>query len=172
MRRFFLLLVFGLVIFTLQTTLLLSLPIHRVRPDIVLIFTLYLGLSFPPISGGLLAFLMGYLMDLFSGNTYGLYAFSRSLLFALAYLSRDRFYLEGILSQFLFVFVLALGEGLLLQLLLAALNPSPLYPLLLTVLLPQSLFTALITPPLFALFRKGLLAAPETGWNTEEGFKR
>ncbi|OGP71619.1 MAG: rod shape-determining protein MreD [Deltaproteobacteria bacterium RBG_16_50_11] len=171
MKKFFLPLVFGMLTFTLQTTLVTSLPIHRVRPDIVLIFTLYLGLFFPPVSGGLLAFFMGYLMDLFSGNTYGLYTFSRSLLFTVAYLFRNRFYLEGIPSQFFFVFILALGEGFLLQLLLTALNPSPLYPLLLTVLLPQTFSTALITPLFFALLRKGLFFAPKTGWGAEGGFK-
>ncbi len=167
MRQFFLPLLFGMLAFTIQATLFPALPIHRVRPDIVLIFTLYLGLSFPPVSGGLLAFFIGYLMDLFSGNTYGLYAFSRPLLFSLAYLFRDRFYFEGILPQFLFVFIFALGEGLLHQLLLAALNPSPLYSLLFTVLLPQTFFTALITPLLFALFRKGLSPSPGKGWGSE-----
>jgi hypothetical protein len=60
-----------------------------------------------------------------------------------------------------------LGEGLLHQLLLAALNPSPLYPLLFTVLLPQTFFTALITPLLIALFRKGLSPSPGKGWGSE-----
>jgi rod shape-determining protein MreD len=150
-------------VFTIQAALFPWLPIHRVRPDIILVFILYLGLFFPPVSGGLLAFFIGYLMDLFSGNTYGLYTFSRPLLFSLAYLFRDRFYFEGILPQFLFVFILALGEGLLLQLLLTALNPSPLYPLLFTVLLPQTFFTALITPLLFALLHKGLSPSREKG---------
>jgi rod shape-determining protein MreD len=163
MRQFFLPILFGMFVFTIQAALFPWLPIHRVRPDIILIFILYLGLFFPPVSGGLLAFFIGYLMDLFSGNTYGLYTFSRPLLFSLAYLFRDRFYFEGILPQFLFVFILALGEGLLLQLLLTALNPSPLYPLLFTVLLPQTFFTALITPLLFALLHKGLSPSPEKG---------
>jgi rod shape-determining protein MreD len=163
MRQFFLPIFFGMLVFTIQAALFPWLPIHRVRPDIILIFIFYLGLFFPPVSGGLLAFFIGYLMDLFSGNTYGLYTFSRPLLFSLAYLFRDRFYFEGILPQFLFVFILALGEGLLLQLLLTALNPSPLYPLLFTVLLPQTFFTALITPLLFALLHKGLSPSPEKG---------
>jgi len=163
MRQFFLPIFFGMLVFTIQAALFPWLPIHRVRPDILLIFILYLGLFFPPVSGGLLAFFIGYLMDLFSGNTYGLYTFSRPLLFSLAYLFRDRFYFEGILPQFLFVFILALGEGLLLQLLLTALNPSPLYPLLFTVLLPQTFFTALITPLLFALLHKGLSPSLEKG---------
>jgi len=160
MRRVLLPLFLGILFLTLQTTLLMSLPIHRIRPDIVLILTLYLGLSYPPISGGILAFFMGYLMDLFSGNVLGLYSLSRPLIFYIAQIFKDRFYLEGLLSQFLFVFLSAMAEGFLLLILLTGLNPSPLgnlYPLLFTVLLPQSLSTGLITPILFPLFRRGSL---------------
>jgi hypothetical protein len=68
--------------------------------------------------------------------------------------------LEGFLSQFLFVFLSALVEGLLILVLLNGLNPNPLgnlYPMLFTVLLPQSFFTGLITPILFFLLNKDSL---------------
>ena len=160
MRRILFPLFLGILFLTLQTTLLRSLPVQRIRPDIVLILTLYLGLSYPLISGGILAFFMGYLMDLFSGNVLGLYTFSRPLIFYIAQLFKGRFYLEGILSQFLFVFLSALVEGLLILVLLNGLNPNPLgnlYPMLFTVLLPQSFFTGLITPILFFLLNKDSL---------------
>lgn len=160
MRRIVFPLFLGVLFLTLQTTLLRSLPVQSIRPDIVLILTLYLGLSYPLISGGILAFFMGYLMDLFSGNVLGLYTFSRPLIFYIAQLFKGRFYLEGSLSQFLFVFLSALVEGLLILILLNGLNPNPLgnlYPMLFTVLLPQSFFTGLITPILFFLLNKGSL---------------
>jgi len=160
MRRILFPLFLGILFLTLQTTLLKSLPVQSIRPDIVLILTLYLGLSYPLISGGILAFFMGYLMDLFSGNVLGLYTFSRPLIFYIAQLFKGRFYLEGILSQFLFVFLSALVEGLLILVLLNGLNPNPLgnlYPMLFTVLLPQSFFTGLITPILFFLLNKDSL---------------
>jgi rod shape-determining protein MreD len=169
MKRFVLPLFAGILFLILQTTLLSFLPIQRIRPDILLIFTLYLGLSFPPVSGGILAFLMGYLMDLFSGNALGFYALSRPLVFFAAQFFRERFYLEGFYSKFLFAFIYAVLEGLLIFLLMNALHPAPLgglYPLLLTFLLPQSFFTALVTPPLFFLFQKGssfLFRQPEKG---------
>ncbi len=116
----------GILFLTLQTTLLPWLPIQRIRPDIVLILVLYWGLTCPPIQGGILSFFLGYLMDLFSGNSLGLYTFSRPLLFYLAALFKGRLYLEGVLLQFLFVFFFALFEGLLILTLLSALNPVPL----------------------------------------------
>jgi rod shape-determining protein MreD len=147
----------GILFLTLQTTLLPWLPIQRIRPDIVLILVLYWGLTVPPVQGGILSFFLGYLMDLFSGNSLGLYTFSRPLLFYLAELFKGRLYLEGVLSQFLFVFFFALFEGLLILILLSALNPVPLgnlYPLLFTFYLPQSFLAALISPALFLLLKK------------------
>jgi rod shape-determining protein MreD len=159
MRRIILPLFLGIFFITLQTTLFTPFSIQRVRPDIVLILTLYLGFSYPMISGGILAFFLGYLMDLFSGNSFGLYTFSRVFIFCIIRFFKDRFYLEGFLSQFLFAFSFALVEGFFILILLNTLNPNPpgqLFPLLFTVLLPQSFFTGLITPALFSLFNRRL----------------
>jgi rod shape-determining protein MreD len=153
---FFLLMI--IVSFTLQTTLLALPPLQRVRPDLLLILTVYFGFSTSMVSGGLLAFFMGYLLDLFSGNVFGLYAFTRSLIFLTARLFKHEFYWEGFSFQLVFVFTAAMLEGLLLLALLAALSPGPLrnlFPAMLTTLVPQSLCTALITLPLFFLLRKG-----------------
>jgi rod shape-determining protein MreD len=169
MRRILLPLLIGILLLILQTTLLPFFPIHRIRPDILLIFTLYLGLSFPPLFGGILAFSMGYLMDLFSGNALGFYALSRPLVFFAAQFFRERFYVEGFYSRFLFAFTYSMLEGFLIFILMNAFHSTPLgilYPLLLTFLLPQSFFTALVTPPLFFLFQQGslfLFRQPEKG---------
>jgi len=158
MRRIVVPLLLGVIFLTFQTTLLTPLPIQRIRPDIVLILILYLGLFYPPILGGILALFMGFLTDLFSGNGFGLYTLSRPLIFYVAQFFKGRFYLESFTSQFLFVFIFGLVEGLLILILLSGLNPGPignLYPLLFTLLLPQSFFTGLATPILFFLLRKG-----------------
>jgi rod shape-determining protein MreD len=162
----------GILCLTLQATLLPSLPIQRIRPDIVLILILYWGLMYPPVQGGFLSLFLGYLMDAFSGNSFGLYTFSRPLLFYFAQLFKGRLYLEGFLSQFLFVFFFALFEGLLILTLLSALNPVPLgnlYPLLFTFYFPQSVLTGLITPILFPLLKKLFFSLfPQYGIGTRE----
>jgi rod shape-determining protein MreD len=169
MRRIILSLLAGILFLILQTTLLHSFPIQRIRPDLLLIFTLYLAFLFPPIFGGLLAFLMGYLMDLFSGNALGFYTFSRPLVFFAAQFFKERFYLEGFSSQFLFAFVFGMLEGILIFILMNALQPPSLgnfVPLFFTFLLPQSFFTGLATPLLFWFFQKGssyLFRQPEKG---------
>jgi rod shape-determining protein MreD len=157
MKRHLILLLLGIVFLTLQTTLLSYLPIQRIRPDIILVLILYWAFTLPPISGGIHSLFLGYLMDLFSGNSFGLYTFTRPLLFYLSQLFKGRFYLESLLSQSLFVFVFALFEGFLILTLLAALSPAPLenlYSALLTFFLPQSFLTGMITPALFFLLRK------------------
>lgn len=176
MRRFILPLLAGIFFLVFQTTFLSFLPIQRIRPDVLLIFTLYLAFLFPPISGGILAFFLGYLMDLFSGNTLGLYTFSRPIVFFAAQLLRERFYLEGFGFQFLFGLLFSLSEGILISVLINALQPIPLgsfYPSSLTYLIPQAFFTGLVTPLLFFVFRKGsafLSREPEQGIE-ERGYR-
>lgn len=169
MKRIILPFLVGIFFLILQTTLLSSFPIQRFRPDILLIFTLYLAFLFPPIFGGILAFFMGYLIDLFSGNALGLYTFSRPLVFFAAQFFKERFYLEGFFSQFLFAFTFGLLEGALIFMLMSTLQAVSLlslYPLFFNFLLPQSFSTGLVTPFLFLLFRKGLWSLfrqPEKG---------
>jgi rod shape-determining protein MreD len=173
MKRNAILLLLGILFLTFQTTLLSYLPIQRIRPDIVLVLILYWGLTFPPVSGGIHSLFLGYLMDLFSGNSLGLFTFTRPLLFYLAQLFKGRLYLESLPSQSLFVFVFALLEGLLILILLSALNPAPLgnlYPLFFAFFLPQSFLTGMITPVLFFLLQKIFLTLFQTqGVGLREG---
>ncbi len=157
MRRILVPLLVGILLLTIQTTLLMALPIQRIRPDLILILIVYLGFAYPPVSGGILAFIFGYLTDLFSGNALGLFTFSRPLIFFAVQFFKGRFYLESPAAQFLSALTSALVEGLLLLALLAGLNPDPLrhlFPLFVSFLLPQALMTSFITPFLFPLFRR------------------
>ena len=169
MRRLIPPLLAGIFLLVFQATFLSFFPIQRIRPDLLLIFTLYLAFLFPPISGGILAFFLGYLMDLFSGNALGLYTFSRPLVFFAAQLLRERFYLEGFAFRFLFAFLISLSEGILISVLINALQSIPvgnLYFSLFSYLLPQSLLTGLASPFLFLLFQKVrlfLFRQPEPG---------
>ena len=173
MKRFVPLLLAGILLLILQTTWLSFFPIQRIRPDLLLIFTLYLAFLFPPFLGGILAFFMGYLMDLFSGNTLGFYTFSRTLVFFATQFLKERFYLEGFSFQFLFAFIFSILEGGLLLILINGLEPvsfGNLYSSLFTFLLPQSFCTGLVAPLLFFLFKKGtslLFRQPEQGIKAE-----
>jgi rod shape-determining protein MreD len=164
MTRFFPPLLVGVLLLTIQTTFWASLSIQSFGPDLLLILTLYLGFTYPPLTGGILAFFMGYLTDLFSGNTIGLYTLSRPLLFYGVKHFRNRLYLESLPFKFVFVFLSALMEGLFIVILLAIFTPSPLSHLhlsLLSSLLPQSVSTALVAPIFFFIFDKGMTLFPQ-----------
>ena len=108
-------------------------------------------------------------MDLFSGNTLGLYAFSRTLVFFATQFLKERFYLEGFSFQFLFAFAFSILEGGLFPVLVNGPEPASFENLslsLLTFLLPRSFCTGLATPFLFFLFQKGMslfISQPEQG---------
>jgi len=143
---------------TLQMTIFSSGIVYRIRPDLMMIITLYLSLSYQPIMGGLLAFIIGYLMDAFSGNSFGLFTFTRPIIFYIATFFKDRFYLESFYSQSFFTFIFTVMEALLILILLRVLNPEAvwmLYPLFFTLFLPQTLSTAIISPFLFSIFKRG-----------------
>jgi len=166
MKRFAYPFLAGVVLLTVESTLLPSLPVRPIRPDLVLILILFLGFSYPTVLGGLVALSLGFLQDLFSGNTLGLYAFARPLIFFVAQLFRSHFYWKGLSFQFLSVIIFAVLEGLLILVLVSGLTPSPFpnfYPRVMADLLPQAIVTGLITPILFPLFERGT-----TLWITEQ----
>lgn len=160
MRRIIPSILLIIIFLTIQMTVFSSIIINRIRPDLMMIIIIYLSLSYPPISGGFMAFFIGCLMDVFSGNSFGLFTFTRPLIFYIALFFKDRFYLESFHSQFFFTFIFTLTEGLLTLILLKVLNPGPaqsLYPLWFTRFLPQAVSTAIISPFLFSIFIKGSL---------------
>ncbi len=166
MKKILLPLSVGILFVTLQSTLLSSPILQRIRPDIVLILIVIYALSLSPILGSILSLFLGYLMDLFSGNTFGLFTLSRPMVFYMAKIIKDRFFLENFQSMFFFTFSIGLIEGLLLLIFLRALNPGPhshLYPLFYTCLLPQSFFTGVLALILIPLFHKRLFLSYQQG---------
>jgi rod shape-determining protein MreD len=61
------------VLFLLQISPLLPFADSGIRPDIVLILSLFFGIQFPLCSGALLVFALGCLIEVFSGVNNGLY---------------------------------------------------------------------------------------------------
>jgi rod shape-determining protein MreD len=61
------------VLFLLQISPFLPFADHGIRPDIVLVLTVFFGIQFPLCSGALLAFSLGCLVEVFSGVNNGLY---------------------------------------------------------------------------------------------------
>ncbi|HIJ77686.1 MAG: rod shape-determining protein MreD [Desulfobulbaceae bacterium] len=78
---FSLLLLLGIFLLTLQTTILHLLPDWIGRPDLLFLLIVYLGTHLDIFKGAALALLFGLLMDIFSGIFLGLHPVAYLILF-------------------------------------------------------------------------------------------
>lgn len=81
MSRTLVYLLSGLSVVLLQTTFLAVLPLRPLKPEFLLILTIYLALHESLIKGGLLVYLLGCLYDGFAGPFLGLHGFAFLLLY-------------------------------------------------------------------------------------------
>jgi len=146
----------GLIFLSLviQTTALAELSHQLAKPDLLLIITVYLGLSSNPLAGAILVFLSGYLMDIFSGSIFGVQTFSKTAIFFLTILIKDRFYVESPLFQAGTIFLFSIIEGFFIISILGMVSPieNLLHPFFLFII-PQSLITGLVGPFFIALIK-------------------
>ncbi len=146
----------GLIFLSLviQTTALGELSHQLAKPDLLLIITVYLGLYSKPLAGAILVFLSGYLMDIFSGSIFGVQTFSKTAIFFLTILIKDRFYVESPLFQAGTIFLFSIIEGFIIISILGMVSPivNLLHPFFLFII-PQSLITGLVGPFFIALIK-------------------
>ena len=110
----------GTLALLLQTTVLHGLTGGRIIPDLVLILCVYLGLHEHNIGGATGAFLLGYLLDSFSGSLVGLHAFAMTTVYLVVYLVSRRLWMDNALSGVAMVFLGSVLKGLAIVVALAA----------------------------------------------------
>lgn len=146
----------GLIFFSLvlQTTVLARLPHQLAKPDLLLIVVFYLGLSANPLPGAFLAFASGYMMDILSGSIFGVHTFSKTCIFFLTILIKDRFYVRSHLFQVGAIFLFSAIEGMIIIAILGLVAPlQNLLPSFLMFIIPKSLITGLVGPLFIALIK-------------------
>ncbi len=104
MRNAALILTFGVCAVALQGSLLRTALLGSVVPDFVLVLSVYLGLYHQRVGGVACAFVLGYLLDAFSGAYLGENAFATTFVFFLAYMLSRWIWIEGALPVALVVF--------------------------------------------------------------------
>ncbi|UCD70675.1 MAG: rod shape-determining protein MreD [Syntrophobacterales bacterium] len=146
----------GLIFLSLvvQTTALAGLPHQLAKPDLLLILIVYLGLYTSPLAGAILAFLAGYMMDIFSGSIFGVHTFSKTAIFFLTIFIKDRFYVKSPLFQGGTIFLFSIIEGVIIISILGLVSPveNLLLPFF-TFIIPQSLITGFVGPFYIALIK-------------------
>lgn len=160
MTRPFVYFLTGFVFMLLQVGLFTPVLPAVLKPDLLLILVIYLGLAENYLRGGLVAFGLGCLQDVFAGNTLGLYGFVLLLTFLAVRSAADRFNTESSYLLLVLVFFGSLFEGGLLVLVLAFFaDPGPIYPLIfgrLPFAAPVNLASAWILLKLLFAFQKRL----------------
>lgn len=137
-----------------QTTVFAQLPHQLAKPDLLLILTVYFGLFSSPLAGAALAFMSGYLMDVFSGSIFGIQAFSKTAIFFLTIVIRDRFYVRSPLFQAGIVFSFSIVEGFIIITILGLVSPiGNFVPSFFAFIIPKSLITGLVGPFFIPLIR-------------------
>jgi len=140
----------AIVALLLQTTVLHGLTGGRVIPDLILILCVYLGLHEHNLGGATGAFLLGYLLDSFSGNLVGLHAFAMTTVYLVVYLVSRRLWMDNALSGIAMVFLGSLLKGLAIVTAFAAYLSMNLLPLGVGQTLAEALLAAALTPVVFS----------------------
>lgn len=146
----------GLVALFLQTTVFSHLPI---KPDLILVLVVCLGLSHVTFAGAVLAFLLGCLMDVFAGSTPGFFALTKTVIFFLVYATRGHLNFESHPAKAGLVSMVALVEAVMLVFLIRFTSYPPAFPSSMGRLVIGSvLFTTLVAPFCFMLLKRTRIA--------------
>lgn len=156
MIRFLIFLLSAFLLGVMQSTLVSFIFPPYLRPDLMFILVIFLGIHFPLWPGALLVLFCGLLYDTFSAGVLGLFPFVYlSAFFSLKALAKFLIMGETLPSRIILVAVLTGLQALLLVFLPMAVGVTgpPSEPLL-SWLLPQVLVTCAACWPLFRLFRR------------------
>ncbi len=138
---------FGFVLAVIQTTLFSFSPLDLLKVDFLLIVTIYLGFYRPPFSGIFLAFVLGNILDVFSGSPAGLFVFLRVLSCTLSMALSRKIFLDGVLLQIGVVLTLSIFDYLAMVMLLRAFQLGlPRSSIILQGTFRQALVLALVSP--------------------------
>ncbi len=144
-----------LLLAILQATSLNRLSILGIKPDLLLILVIFLGLHKGPLSGAGYGFLAGILLDIFSPTPLGTNALSKTVLGFLAGAVAPFLYFEAPFIQGLLLFLGMFLEGMILFILLSSFHLAPpFYYSFLYIILPASFYTSLLAPLFFYTFKR------------------
>lgn len=145
------LLLAGVLLLMVQTALGLALRSSYLTPSLVLPMVLYMSVGeFSLARGVSVAFVLGYLTDLFSGGSLGLWTFTLVSVFLLARVAGLKLFLHGVVFQMVLTFVASCvaGVGMMGLLLVFDRRVLALLPAL-GVVASQAAATALCAPVVF-----------------------
>ncbi|MDC0745883.1 hypothetical protein [Polyangium mundeleinium] len=129
------------------------LQIAGITPSLLLPLVVFMGVHEYSIArGAALAFLLGYLLDLFSAAPIGLFTFITVATFVVARAAGVRLAAQTLLTKVALAFAFALLEGVLIIVLTAIFGTDTARPrALATLVAPHAIGTAIFAPLVFSL---------------------
>jgi len=129
------------------------LQIAGATPSLLLPLVVFMGVhEYSMARGAALAFLLGYLLDLFAAAPIGLFTFITVATFVVARAAGVRLSAQTLLTKVALAFAFALVEGVLIVVLTAIFSTDAVRPRALAMLVaPHAIATALFAPLVFSL---------------------
>lgn len=150
----------------LQTNLLSLIAIAGVRPDLVLIFTVYLANRNGGMVGQGAGFIGGLTHDIFSIAPLGFYTLTKTVVGLIYGFTRDNVYLDAFLAPFLLVLTATVLKGVMFLLIGALFGVSdPSGPVLSTRFLIEIGYNSLLGPVVFGIL--GRFRGLELDWRAQ-----
>ncbi len=139
---YYLLLSFFLIF--LQVSVLPRLLPEYLKPDLLLVLVLYLGLTETCLRGGLICWYLGCLEDVFAGSDFGLFGITFLIIFLTVRAGASRFNTESSALLLILTFVATFFKGaVLISLLLLFSEAGRQWPVILTRLLPEAVLNTI-----------------------------
>lgn len=140
-----------LCISLIQTTLLRSLSIFDIHPDLFLIFTVYFSLNFNLTRSFHVNWATGLAKDLFSDNLFGLNTLIFVIVGYLISMIREDIYRKHLFTQILVTFIISMIYNFISLIMLFSSLPSMNFLTILWKCPTIAVYNALIVPPAFWL---------------------
>ena len=157
-----------LVLIPLQTTLLQSISVAGIRPDLCLVAVVLIGFTRGPVEGLLMGLALGYVQDLFSAGEIGLNLMSKGAIGLMAGAASRYVTNATAVTTLLVVFVLSVVSGTVFLLSgRAGEDLMGAFYSVWSVLLPEALYEATIAAGIYWLigWRVRRVDSDEIGWS-------
>jgi rod shape-determining protein MreD len=152
--RYVYLFCFGIILIGLQTMIANLFFSGKLVVEISLLLVLSAGFNLTWVKGGILCFIIGFLLDCFMGSVSGLFALIYLTFFLLAKFVSPRVYAEKIWFIMAFVALCSLVEGMLVIAFYRLAFDLDKLPHIGDVFLPQAIIVGLLAPLFFSLVRR------------------
>ena len=153
------------LIAVIQTNLVVFIEIAGARPDLALIFTIYLANRNGPMIGQLSGFVSGLAQDILSISPLGFFTLANTILGMLFGLTRGNVDLDPIVAPVVLVLAATMVKGLLFGAISALFGVGgPVSAVWSTQFLIEIAYNVLLTPLLFGLF--GRFKSLQLDWRT------